>query len=442
MNGGLPSWSTLLQDPRVNARIPDVITDLSLVAEYIVRDQGDEPLRTHILNHLCAAMPAKPPGVHLLLGRLPVREFWTTNYDQLLEAACPDADVIVRDEEVRDLKLHARTILKLHGSVDCSTASWVTPPVMTRTSFEMYELDHPRLWALLRASYLSRTMLFLGFSFTDPNVELLLSLARRYKTSVFDRHFAVLKRPDPETGDKVREHDLRVLDLEASGVRICEIQDYSDHETLLRSLVRRTRPSTHFISGSAGSVSRDDLRKWCLAIAPHIAGETKWKTISLGGDAGWLTTQEVARIRRTEKTYDPEHLALYFRAKNEPAPQLDERVGTAIYTDLTRETLVPRLLEDCRALLAIGGGQRTHEELDWAAERGVGIIPLAASGGAAESYWRCHRDCPPQLGGQPVDLRAWEHLHSDSHESAAKAAMSLLRQAMYSRWAADQLPNV
>ena len=41
----------------------------------------------------------------------------------------------------------------------------------------------------------------------------------------------------------------------------------------------------------------------------------------------------------------------------------EERVGTSIYSDLTREELVPSVLDDCRALIAICGGMRTAQEI-------------------------------------------------------------------------------
>ena len=47
------------------------------------------------------------------------------------------------------------------------------------------------MWTVLRASYFSRSMLFMGFSFTDPNVDILLRLARTLGTAGGDRHYAV-----------------------------------------------------------------------------------------------------------------------------------------------------------------------------------------------------------------------------------------------------------
>ncbi|RFZ12628.1 hypothetical protein VIMS_03022 [Mycobacterium marinum] len=122
----------------------------------------------------------------------------------------------------------------------------------------------------------------------------------------------------------------------------------------------------------------------------------------------------------------------HFREKKgEPPAQLDERVGTAVYTDKSREMLVTSLLDDSRALLAIRGGPRTAEEIDWATCRDVGVVPLGCSGGAAHEYWAAHRHDPPDLGGLPTDPVIWEALDSTDPDVAAGAAHRLLAQAMY-----------
>jgi hypothetical protein len=98
---------------------------------------------------------------------------------------------------------------------------------------------------------------------------------------------------------------------------------------------------------------------------------------------------------------------------------------------MSRETLVASLLAESRALLAIRGGDRTGEEIDWAVARDVGVVPLACSGGAALEYWSANRNNPPDLGGMPIDPDLWEPLNDPDLAVAAAAAHRLLIQAMY-----------
>jgi hypothetical protein len=148
----------------------------------------------------------------------------------------------------------------MHGSIRPGPPpEWASEPVASRSDYERYELDRPRTWALLRATYATRSFLFLGFSFADPNVEVLLRLARSHGLASGDRHLTVIRRPredDERDGpDGVRLHEL-VRDLEASGIAVHEIAEYGDLVPLLAALVRRTRSPRLFVADSG---DRDDV---------------------------------------------------------------------------------------------------------------------------------------------------------------------------------------
>ena len=439
LDAGLPGWADLLNPLRSECDVPDELSDLPLVAEYIgvnVRDGGRDRLEHHILDQIVAADPA-PSESHHLIAQLRVKEIWTTNYDELIEHAVPKATVAIHEEDIRSIGSAKATIIKMHGSVDTAQRRWAESPVITRSDYEAYEINRPRTWSLLRATYLSRTFLFLGFSFTDPNIEILLRLARTLGTNVHDRHMTVLRRPPADQSTQRRLHDLRVKDLESSGVQVLEIDGYDEIIPLLNDLVRRTRPPRIFVSGSqgpgvdGGEPDRAIIVPWCSAVANELIGETGWELTSLGGHAGWDVTSGIALARRAEDTYDPNALTFHFRAKDEPPPPMEMRLGTAVYTDLPREQLVGQLLDECRAMVVLRGSKRTAEEIAWAEARGVGIIPIAASGGTAQDYWAARSSTPPILGGQPVRQQTWQNLNSDQHAVVARAAHALLKQAMY-----------
>lgn len=434
-----PDWGELLAPMRVRCNIPKH-DDLPLVAEYITLDPangGRDALVTHILTEM-TGIPPVPTASHEILQKLDIKEIWTTNYDRLLETAIPEAVVIAGEGATHEIASHKRAIIKMHGSIGAS-GTWQQQPVITRTDYERYELDHPRTWTVLRSSYMSRTMLFLGFSFSDPNIEILLRLARTLGTASDDRHIAIMKPPNgpTDTDDDRRIHELRIMDLENSGVTVCEIQDHSEVPNLLADLALRTRPPRLFISGSSNlddSTAEQDeeiLGPWCGAVAARLVDESEWEVHSLRGPAGWLTSRDVARTRLKEGNYDPSQIVLHFRGKSTPPDAPPERVGTSIYTDLTRELLVPGVLDDCRALLVIRGGRRTAEEIRWANDRRVAVIPIAGSGGAAHDYWQANLAAPPDIGSRPTDKATWELLNDSDPGIAARAAKKLLEQAMY-----------
>lgn len=427
----LPDWEALLEVPRRASSIPFMKDDLPLMAEYILLEPiySRARLQQHILEETLAASVDPTPS-HYSLARLGVDQVWTTNYDPLIERADSNALVISGDDDVPLIGTARKSIIKMHGSInaDDTQPDWADPPIITRADFESYEDQHRRLWALLRSSYLSKTLLFLGFSFADANIEILQRLARRHGTATGNRHLTVMRRPPDSQPDDLLRHNLKVRDLENSGVRVHEIAEYEDLPVLLTELVRRTRAQRLFISGSRADDCFDGS---CEEMARALADRMRWEVGSLAGPAGWGTTRELSRIRRAEGTYDPARLVFHFRKKDGPPPQeMDERVGTAIFHDRDRESLARDVLDESRAVLVLGGGERTQEEIAWAIELGLGVVPLAASGGAAKTYWEIHRTAPPDLGGRATDAATWERLGADL-DVAARAAATLLAQAMY-----------
>jgi SIR2-like protein len=424
---GLPTWNDLLVPLAAEIGVAGEFADLPLLAEYYEQNApGRRPaLETHLRNALSAYRT--PAESHHLIAKLPIDEIWTTNFDPLLETAAPDASVAAQDNDALDIGTGRRTIIKMHGSLSLDTTpTWTSPPVITRSDFEEYEDTHPRMWALLRASYLTSTTLFLGFSFADPNIDVLLRLARRYGTTAADRHLTVLRRPTDPAG--VRLHELRVGDLENSGVHVCEISDFSELTPLLQAITVRTRPERLFVCGHG---DKTDLQPWYDKLAVALtARPPSWELASLGEPAAWGVTSRLAELLRANNRYTPDRFRIYFeKTPGEQAPLMASRVGTAIFTDLEQEELVGSVLDDCRALLVIGGGGRTSKEVQWALDHGVSVIPLAASGATARAVWNSS-STPPELGGQPFDPQVWRNLADPDPDVAVMAAMTAIDQAM------------
>lgn len=431
MQAGLPSWNALI-GPLAAEIGAQTLTDMPLVAEYYEQNgAGQRPTLEHrLLTELSAVI--KPSPAHELTTRLRVAEIWTTNFDPLLELSEPSAAVVNSDSEASVIGTGQPVIVKMHGGFHFTAdgPKWQERPVITRGDFERYESVRPRTWAMLQASYLTRTMLFLGLSFEDPNIELLLRLARRQDTKSGNRHLAVLRRPDGATRpDDFRQHQLRVRDLEANGVAVCEIEQFGDLVPLLEALQRRTRPNRLFVAGSG----KDDTEhQWCDRVGAVLARQRGWQLASLGGDAGWWTTRRVATMRKADHTYRAQDLLLYFRKlTGASAPQLDDRVGTAVYTDLDRRPLVDDVIADCRAMVVIGGGDRTREEVALARAAGLGVVPLASSGGAALDAWNDADDTAKLLAGRPAPAHTWDQLNDVDPDVATQAVERLVTQAMY-----------
>lgn len=409
MGSGLPSWDGLLEPLRAKADVPSTVVDPTVVAEYLSNYYGPRQFEDKLLERF--RIPMRPSAAHALISGLPLKNIWTTNYDTLLEQAHPSKFVLMNDSGYSQAKLAPRLtrIVKLHGSLGIDENDlliWRVPPVITRSHFETYATDHPLFWADLTASFLTSTFLFLGFSFDDPNVEVLLRLSRTIRPEIRrSPHYAIMRRPPAiEGADAVRGHELRVGDLERAGIFVIEIDEFAEIDELLAELTRLSHPPRLFVAGSALSVDGNHIVQ---AVGERLARtHPDWSAVSLGGRASY---EFAAGMKRgMGEGYDPERIRFYFRKRPEIdyVPRPKDRVGTAIYSEAPREELVPKTLRSSRAVFVAGGGEHTRDETVWARRLGLPIVALPIDGGVALEVWD---ERPPveQFARETKDMEYW-----------------------------------
>lgn len=434
VDSGLPDWDTLLRELRHEARIPDEVGDLPLVAEYTIQqlDGGEDRLVGEIARQIVKASP-EPHDGHRIIARLNIDDVWTTNYDWMIEAADPERITVSSDNQVPSLRNPGRRRLtKMHGSLNVA-GEWESKPVISRTDYERYRENHPQIWATLEATYLTKSILFLGFSFSDPNIEILLSLSRRLGGSA-PRHYTVLRRPaDPS---KLRLHDLRVLDLESTGVEVCEIDEFSEINALLAALERRSRRPILFITGS-DPADGQPVKQIAELIGHNLAGFEQIQLSSFAGPGGMTASLAFNYRLESESRYKAERTRFLFRKRDSrgTVPVIEDRIGMAIYTGMDLEAMRRYALSESRAIIAIGGNKRVRDELELAIMLGLPCIPVAHSGGASREAWG--NGLPSSIPNGEELAPAWENLASDNPLVAAQAAAELVGRAMYLD--ADQL---
>lgn len=429
-DAGIPGWGGLLQNLRMRADVPSSLNDMPLVAQYIVTalPGGRATLEAAILDSIVNANSAPSSG-HETIARMPLEEIWTTNYDRLLETAMPDARLVVAEEDLLDRRTHSsRRLIKMHGSVNAAGSGWSRAPVITRGDYEGYQNDNPRMWSALQATYLTRSTLFLGFSFSDPNVDILLRLSRTLPHSSEGEHFTVLRRPTG--GDKEKLHDHQVRDLEGSGVAVCEVQEYDELIPILQALERRTRERCLFVSGN---FDEKDARTKLIArrVGSGLAS-SKLSIVSLAGAAGTELSFALGEALMAIDAYEPGRLQYYFREKKDAAaPIMHKRIGTAIYSALEQVDLRRSVIGKARAALVINGGIGTKVEIQMCLDASLPVVPLAAAGGAAKVWWSAN---DPQAANLPTDAMAqrdWNLLNSNDVDIAIQAARRLIDRATY-----------
>ena len=258
VGSGFVNWAGLLRDIAAELGLDvDRESNLVAVAQYHFNERRNRTrINQKIIDEFSAGHAITEN--HEILARLPIATYWTTNYDRMIESALETAGKVVDVKyTVEHLKKTQRgrsaIVYKMHGDVSDPDHA-----VLTKDDYEGYFRDHEPFVTALTGDLVSKTMLFVGFSFTDPNIDYVMSRIRVVLRSQPKQHYCILRREARKAREKLssfeyrrRQQDYFVKDLARIGIHALMVDDYADVTRVLRAVEARYRTRTVFISGSA-----------------------------------------------------------------------------------------------------------------------------------------------------------------------------------------------
>ena len=257
---GFGAWKKMLM-PVANELQLDInrITDLVSLAQYGINKRNRKRLTDLVAAEFSKSVQTTEN--HDIIARLPIKSIWTTNFDTLIEQAFQDVRKKVdvkrnKDDLTIDRPGIDATIYKMHG--DYNSPNDV---VLTKDDYENYEKNRGPFLNKLRADLTSKTFLFLGFSFEDPNINYVLShLQVVYGNNKRD-HYCIMGRPSIEKDESTENFEHRrklfghkIEDLKKRySINVVLVDTYEEVNTILETLSRESRKRNIFVSGSAAS---------------------------------------------------------------------------------------------------------------------------------------------------------------------------------------------
>lgn len=399
---GYVDWKGLLQEFASDLKLDlEIEQDLTLVAQYhLNREPAKSRQRLHTKLVAEFSKPASESQAHEALARLPLDLVWTSNYDSLVEDTFTKArrKVRVKNSSAKLLEAGSRaetTVFKLHGDLDDPDTI-----VITRDDYRNYTRKFPGFRDRLRSDLSERTFLFLGFSFTDPHLDLILNELRLAFGDAHREHFVVMrKEPMGRRGTKRygyarNRQELKIEDLSTFGIRTLLVDEFDEVPDLLRDLDRQLRRTRVFVSGAAdefaprGRVWLDEvaasLGRRLIAdgydivsgfgkgIGPHL----------LSGALEQLYADGVSNIDR--------------RLILKPFPFASNRrdLATKYRTDLLATAGFAIFLAGNKSAAdgSIVLSDGVEEEFRLAVENGAVPLPIASTGWVAEQLWSQVKD--------------------------------------------------
>lgn len=398
-SSGYVDWKGLLEEPIRDLGLdPDQEVDLVTVAQYFCnKNSGKKKLTDRIFAEFSDMKI--PSENHRLLTQLPVQAYWTTNYDRLIEAALiaakkvPDVKYTVKQLATTKLDRDV-TVFKMHGDIEHPADA-----IINKDDYESYAIDMKPFVDALRGDLIERTFLFLGFSFTDPNIDYILSRVRIQYGQHQRVHYSIQRRVTKDAHESNEQYTRRALkqqlflaDLKRFGIHTVLVDSFDEITGLLRQLVFRYRRSSVFIAGAAheyGRYSSSDSQAFLHELASDLSATKNRIITGFGlGVGSAIINGTLANLSKRNKTVTDEDLVM------RPFPQFSTGEGTLPeqWTKYRNEMIeyagigvfvFGNKLQDGKVVESNG----IAEEFSICRQHRVIPIPVGCTGYLAESIW-------------------------------------------------------
>ena len=257
---GLPTWAELIRPmvPALGTTLRDSGEDIPLMAQHLVNiSAGNRGRLVAQLQEEIQRQPSEPNHYHRSIVASAIDLIWTTNYDTLLEQAYGSHPVAIRARDT-DMSLVSHPdsveIIKAHG---CIVRSAPCELVLTREDYEDYFVQRPLISERLRSDLQTRTFLFLGYRYGDPNIANILVEARRLARKVPRRRYLIAKKSGAgaDGNDALVRQQFWALDMHRIGIECALVNDYHEYRKVVKDIAIGSRGPTLYVTGAHSNSS-------------------------------------------------------------------------------------------------------------------------------------------------------------------------------------------
>lgn len=442
VSAGFVDWKNLVRPfaDQVNLDI-EKEPDLVKVTQYYYnykRSRGT--VNQEIVNAFSSNEDVTEPIA--ILTRLPISTYWTTNYDKLIEEGLREnnrkADVKIDEENLAN-NIYDRdaVVYKMHGDISSPHTA-----VITKDDYELYNERHSLFTTALKGDLVSKTFLFIGFSFEDPNLDDILSKMRVLLGENTREHYCFMEKINENTyktdngelkeadflNDKIRQA-LRIEDLKRYGIETVLLDSYSEIPSILYQVEKLHLNKSIFISGSISSYdeiwTEDKVNDFCYQLSKKLVLKNYRVISGFGlGIGSSIINGALDEIYKSKFKHVNEHLRLY------PFPQVKngkkslKELWSEYRKNIISESgicifLFGNKLKDGNLVIAEG----MKEEFRIAIELGKLVIPIFGTGGAAKEIFETMEENSDKY--QYLD-GYWEKLKNTSQEEIVSTILNII----------------
>lgn len=261
---GYVNWKQLIK-PMCDYLGLNINTDLTMIAQYYENECTRDGLNRAIFNEF-SKVPTRNDNMEILAS-LPINTYWTTNYDSIIEDTLrknrKTVDVISEQVQYKNYTFERDAVVyKMHGDKSIPDRA-----VITKTDYEVYDAYRAVFSKGLVMELITKTVLFIGFGFSDPNLDRIISIVRHtfekysppnhycFMRSVsykdyLDENEKLTEQKRVEFEQDKRLQDLKVRSMRDYGIQTILVDDFTQITAMLRYIRDKFTLNNVFISGA------------------------------------------------------------------------------------------------------------------------------------------------------------------------------------------------
>ncbi len=240
---GQKNWTQMLT-PCANALELEINenSDLYMIAQYYENEYGKTDL-IHMFEKSINKINNNSSYLNSVLD-LGFREIWTTNYDTVIEDNLKKRGIISKvihnDMDLNNFTEGGVHIFKMNGDI--------TNPhnmVVSKSDLEEYSVSHQLMLTFFKRELVSKSFLFLGYSFTDSLVLNSLSTIKNCLQNACNTHYTILKN------EHSKYFDYFVQDLwKRYNIKALIVEKYDEIPEIIELINKKVKERKIFVSGS------------------------------------------------------------------------------------------------------------------------------------------------------------------------------------------------
>ena len=369
--------------------------DLITLAQYYIRVKQRTQI-TETIKEFFSDNNGTVQNVHRIIASLPLNTVWTTNYDTLIERAYENegisTTVITDDDSYRNIDRTAKIrIHKIHGTVKAAGKC-----IIARQDYDLFPQTHDIVLSELKGEMCSNSFLFLGYSFSDTDIQHILTKIRlEYENQHPQRHFCIVETVKRKDGESEEDYKYRTLqehyvsDMQCYGINVVLVDSYDEIEGILLSIRDKVYDKNILI---AGSYDDDDqissrISETTTTLASALVKKGYKIVTGYGKNLGADISDGVydGLTKSNKKVKDFNNVLDIF-----PFPYRQRKTAARdkLYTEIRK-----RMVSLTKVSIIIAGktkgrnSQGVYEEYELSNDSNHLIIPIATTGGSARQIW-------------------------------------------------------